>query len=253
MQDINKSISPEVNAIVNVSGGMECFAALWWAKEKKLRPVALHLYNEQDNPTWVQAQLFYAKKQCEYFKIPLIVDINTIPQKKKVPHAVIQHISACAALIGGNPDNKWEYIVWGANADDSFQQRLLLRYPIRAILAQKSFTLDLHGIDANTFIHKMPTNIFPFETLSKSEIIAMLAKNHWEFVKDNTWSCARPDLHGGIIKEVKDAKGEVIKYVRCGKCTKCVEYDYNRQVANKSVFKLQEGIFPRHKPYQREL
>ena len=43
----NPPVPKDADSIVNVSGGIECFASLWWAKENGLNPVALHLY---DNP-----------------------------------------------------------------------------------------------------------------------------------------------------------------------------------------------------------
>ena len=38
-----EKIRDDVDAIVNLSGGLECAAALWYAVEKGYNPVALHL------------------------------------------------------------------------------------------------------------------------------------------------------------------------------------------------------------------
>ena len=41
-----KWLNPEdTDTIVNLSGGFECLAALWYAKEKGYKPVCLALYN----------------------------------------------------------------------------------------------------------------------------------------------------------------------------------------------------------------
>ena len=38
-------IPKETDSIVNLSGGFECLAALWYAKKKGFNPVCLALYN----------------------------------------------------------------------------------------------------------------------------------------------------------------------------------------------------------------
>ena len=152
MQGLDKSI----DTIVNVSGGAECFAALWWAKEKQLKVVGLHLYNNPTNNPAVEAQLYYAQKQCDYFGYELVVDRTDLPMEY-APPPVNQHMSAVAMLLLGNP-RKWRYLVWGANAEDSFAQRLQLRFPIRAYLAQRSYQLDLHGCSAEMLLNA-PINL----------------------------------------------------------------------------------------------
>ena len=234
-----ESLDKSINTIVNVSGGAECFAALWWAKEKGLKAVGLHLYNNPHNELHREAQLRYAQKQCDFFKFPLVVDKNTLPQELPVGLAVHQHMSAATTLIIGNP-RKWKYLVWGANADDSFQQRLQLRYPIRAYFAQKSFQLDMHGVNAGVVMNA-PINIFPFETLHKSEIVSLIAKNLWDFAKDNIWYCYP---RKGDVEKTEDG------YKPCGACNKCIEWQQAVQVANRSVFKQQEGTFKKKQPKQ---
>ena len=244
MEGLDKSI----NSIVNVSGGAECFAALWWAKENGLKPVGLHLYNNPHNHPAKDAQLHYAQKQCDFFKIPLVVDRNELPQDVTLALAVNQHMSAAATLLLGNPDNDWKDLVWGANAEDSFAQRLQLRFPIRAYLAQKSYQLDLHGVSAQDVMFA-PINIFPYETLYKSEVVSMIAKNLWDFAKHNIWYCYPPDRKTELVKKIK--KKEDGGYIPCGECIKCIEWKHAVQVANKSVYKQQEGTFKKHKPNQR--
>ena len=41
-----EKIRDDIDAIVNLSGGLECAAALWYAVAKGYTPVALHLYNK---------------------------------------------------------------------------------------------------------------------------------------------------------------------------------------------------------------
>ena len=243
MAGLDKSI----DTIVNVSGGAECFAALWWAKERGLNAVGLHLYNNPNNELTKDAALHYAKKQCEFFKFPLVIDRNELPQEITLGLAVNQHMSAAATLLIGNP-RKWKYLVWGANADDSFQQRLLLRYPIRAYFAQMSYQLDLHGVAAQHVL-EAPINIFPFETLHKSEIISMLAKNLWDFAKKNIWYCH--PIQNQVYLEEKIKHNPDGSYTPCGECIKCIEWKNAVQVANKSVYKQQEGTFKKKKPKQQ--
>ena len=243
-----KGLDKSIDTIVNVSGGAECFAALWWAKEKGLKAVGLHLYNNPNNHPAKDAQLYYAQKQCDFFGFPLVVDRNELPQEVTLALAVNQHMSAAATLLLGNPDNKWKYLVWGANAEDSFAQRLQLRFPIRAYLAERSFQLDLHGVSAQEVMNA-PINIFPYETLYKSEIVSMIAKNLWEFASENIWYCY-PSQHRNpelVHKIVKLKSGH---YSPCGQCTKCIEWKRAVQVANKSVYKQQEGTFKKYKPIQ---
>lgn len=243
MAGLDKSI----DTIVNVSGGAECFAALWWAKERGLNAVGLHLYNNPNNELAKDAQLYYAQKQCDFFNFPLVVDRNELPQEITLGLAVNQHMSAAATLLIGNP-RKWKYLVWGANADDSFQQRLLLRYPIRAYFTQKSYQLDIHGVAASTIL-EAPINIFPFETLHKSEVISMLAKNLWNFAKDNIWYCyPSPQRNPELVAKIKKTEEG---YTPCGECIKCTEWKNAIQVANKSVYKQQEGTFKKKKPKQQ--
>lgn len=235
------TLNDKVTTIVNVSGGLECFAALWWAKERGLNAVGLHLYNNPHKTLGKEAELYYAKKQCEFFKFPLVVDVNTIPQKFPLRYPVNQHISAAISLILGHPDNKWEYLVWGANADDSFAQRLQLRYPMRAIFAQKSAQLDIHGVSAGTIL-QAPINIFPFETLQKSEVMAMLAKNIFKkdvYPSTGIWYCLSDKVE-------KTEEG----YKPCGKCEKCIEWQSSVDIANRSWFKQQEGTFRKKLPEQ---
>ena len=243
MAGLDKSI----DTIVNVSGGAECFAALWWAKERGLKAVGLHLYNNPNNHPARDAGLHYAKKQCEFFNFPLVVDTNELPQEIALGLAVNQHMSAAATLLLGNP-RKWKYLVWGANAEDSFAQRLQLRFPIRAYFAQKSYQLDMHGVAAATVL-EAPINIFPFETLYKSEILSMLAKNLWDFAKENIWYCYPSHKDVENLQKIKHNPNG--SYTPCGSCEKCIEWKHAVNVANSSVYKQQEGTFKKHKPKQQ--
>ena len=217
-------VDQKIDCIVNLSGGFECLAALWYAKEKGFNPVCLHLYNPNAKGKFAQAELSAALKQADYFKVDLIVDESTIPQESnKNNYPVLQHQSAIAQLIQGNPRTKFKYIIWGANADDSFRQRLQLRYPFRAMKAGISRQLDLHGLESKEFL-KTPINLFPFEWLSKSEVVAIIHRANKELL-DLVWTCS----------------GEFENDTPCGKCTKCLEWKYARHVAWKSQLKQQEG------------
>ena len=242
MAGLDKSI----DTIVNVSGGAECFAALWWAKERGLKAVGLHLYNNPNNHPAKDAQLHYAQKQCDFFNYPLVVDRNDLPQEISMGKAVHQHMSAAATLLIGNP-RKWKYFVWGANAEDSFAQRLQLRYPIRAYFAQRSHQLDMHGVPAKVLL-EAPINVFPFETLHKSEILSMLAKNLWTTMKSHVWYCYPSQTHQPeLVDKIRVTDNG---WIPCGECGKCIEWKQAVQVANQSVFKQQEGTFKKEQPKQ---
>ena len=217
-------VNQKTDCIVNLSGGFECLSALWYAKEKGFNPICLHLYNPNAKGKFAQAELKAAQRQADYFSVNLIVDESTIPQESnKNNYPVLQHQSAIAQLIQGNPRIKFKYIIWGANADDSFRQRLQLRYPFRAMKAGISRQLDLHGLQPKEFLNT-PMNLFPFEWLSKSEVVAIIHRANKQLL-DLVWTCS----------------GEFENNTPCGKCTKCLEWKYARHVAWKSQLKQQEG------------
>ena len=102
--------------------------------------------------------------------------MNQIPQVAGVHnqnYPVLQAMSVLAMLVAGNPHIQFKYVVYGANMEDSFRQRLQLRFPMRAVMASQSSQLDMHGVNPD-IIAKAPKNIFPFEILLKSEMIAMI-------------------------------------------------------------------------------
>ena len=217
-------VDRKIDCIVNLSGGFECLSALWYAKEKGLNPICLALYNPNAKGKFAQAELRAAQKQADYFGVDLIVDESTIPQESNSNnYPVLQHQSAIAQLIVGNPKVKFKYIIWGANADDSFRQRLQLRYPFRAMKAGMSRQLDLNGLQPKEVLN-CPINLFPFEWLTKSEVVAILHRANKELL-DLVWTC----------------NGDFKDDIPCGKCTKCLEWKYARHVAWKSQLKQQEG------------
>ena len=95
----------------------------------------------------------------------------------------------------------------------------------------------MHGLSAGVVMNA-PINIFPFETLHKSEVVSLIAKNLWNFAKDNIWYC------WGDAEKTEDG------YKPCGTCNKCIEWKQAVQVANLSVFKQQEGTFKKKQPKQ---
>ena len=221
-----EEIKSNVDSVVNLSGGLECAAALWYAVAKGYNPVALHLYNKEGWGNVADAQLKAAHKQANFMKVRLLVDEANMPQNHRIHnYPVLQHQSAISTLIVGNPKIKWKAIIWGANADDSWQQRLQLKFPFRSLACGWSKTLDPHGLKPHHVL-KLPTNVFPFEWMQKSEIVAMLIQAKPELL-DMIWSCT----------------GKIVDNKPCGVCTKCIELSYARKVAWKSVYKRQEGNF----------
>ena len=91
-------IPKETDSIVNLSGGFECLAALWYAKKKGYNPVCLALYNPNAKGKFADAELKAAQKQAEYFDVPLIVDDkSSLPQEKIIEViSCKQRIRACA-------------------------------------------------------------------------------------------------------------------------------------------------------------
>ncbi len=226
---VNSIENRKVNCLVLLSGGLDCAAALWYAKRKGWNPLCLHLYNpniiKQAEPELAHAQL-----QADFFNVELVIDDkSSLPQEtKENMYSVLQGMSAIAMIIQGNKDINFQYIIWGANADDSFRQRLQLRYPLRALAAGQSHQLEVHGVKPRHIV-QAPLNVFPFEYLYKSEIISMITQDKPELL-DIVWGCSG---------EYKVEKG--FEYIPCGKCTKCLEFNYAKHTAKKSLFKKQEG------------
>ena len=218
-------IPKETDSIVNLSGGFECLAALWYAKKKGYKPVCLALYNPNAKGKFADAELRAAQKQANYFNIPLIVDNkSSLPQETNINnYSVLQGQSAIAMLIQGNRQINFKWHIWGANADDSFRQRLQLRYPLRAMMAGRSRSLDLHGLQPHHVI-QAPVSLFPFEWMTKSEVVSLLMKDNPSLL-DLVWTCS----------------GDFKDDIPCGVCTKCLEWKYAKHVAKKSVYKVQEG------------
>ena len=59
-------IPEDTDTIVNLSGGFECLAALWYAKKKGYKPVCLALYNPNAKGRFADAELEAAKLQAKY-------------------------------------------------------------------------------------------------------------------------------------------------------------------------------------------
>ena len=220
-------IPKETDSIVNLSGGFECLAALWYAINKGYKPVCLALYNPNAKGRFADAELRAAKLQAKYFKVPLVVDDkSSLPQETDVNnYSVLQGQSAIAMLIQGNRHIKFKWHIWGANADDSFRQRLQLRYPLRAMMAGRSRSLDLHGLNPRHLL-SAPISLFPFEWMTKSEMVSLI-------MKDNP----------GILEMVWTCSGDFTDEGPCGVCTKCLEWKYAKHVAAKSLYKVQEGKY----------
>ena len=218
-------IPKETDSIVNLSGGFECLAALWYAKKKGYNPVCLALYNPNAKGKFADAELRAAQKQAEYFDVPLIVDDkSSLPQETNVGnYSVLQGQSAIAMLIQGNRQINFKWHIWGANADDSLRQRLQLRYPMRAMMSGRSRSLDLHGLKSHHIINA-PISLFPFEWLTKSEMVSLIMKDNPNIL-DLVWSCS----------------GDFKDDIPCGVCIKCLEWKYAKHVAKKSIYKVQEG------------
>lgn len=220
-------IPEDTDTIINLSGGFECLAALWYAKNKGYKPVCLALYNPNAKGRFADAELKAAKLQAKYFKVPLIVDDkSSLPQETNVNnYPVLQHQSAVAMLIQGNRHIQFKWHIWGANADDSFRQRLQLRYPLRAMMAGRSRTLDLHGLHPSHLL-SAPISLFPFEWMTKSEMVSLIMKDNPRIL-ELVWTCS----------------GEFTDDKPCGVCTKCLEWKYAKHVAKKSLHKVQEGKY----------
>lgn len=214
------------DTILTVSGGFECLAALWWSINKGYKPVGVFLRNNYFRKESLDSSQYWAEKQCEYFGIPLVVDEINIPQSNRISNAVFQWQSALLHLLAGNKDVNWKYIVWGANSEDSFRQRTQLRYPIKMVQMYQSDAIDAHGILKKAFLNS-PINLFPFEHLTKSEVVALIGRYDKELLK-LSYSCVKGYK---ILDEWK----------MCEKCEKCAEWKLAKQIAGQAKFKVQEG------------
>lgn len=214
------------DTIQTVSGGFECLAALWWSVNKGLKPVGVFLRNNRYHPDSNNSSEYWARKQCEYFKVPFIVDEINLPQKNVIYNAVFQWQSALLHLLAGNKDVNWKYIVWGANSEDSFRQRTQLRYPIKMVQMYQSDAIDAHGIHKKILLNS-PINLFPFEHLTKSEMVGIIGRIEPQ-VLDLVFSCT----HGYKLLE---------EWKMCEKCNKCAEWRLAKAIASQAKFKIQEG------------
>jgi len=214
------------DTIVTVSGGFECLAALWWSVNKGYKPVGVFLRNNRYRKESLDSSQYWAEQQCKHFGIPFIVDEISIPQSNKISNAVFQWQSALLHLLAGNKDVNWKYIVWGANSEDSFRQRTQLRYPIKMVQMYQSDAIDAHGIHKKILLNS-PINLFPFEHLTKSEIVGIIGRIEPEILK-LSYSCTR----GYKILD---------EWRMCEKCEKCAEWKLAKQIAEQAKFKIQEG------------
>ncbi len=64
-------IPEDTDTIVNLSGGFECLAALWYAKKKGYKPVCLALYNPNAKGRFADAELEAAKLQAKSFGVTI--------------------------------------------------------------------------------------------------------------------------------------------------------------------------------------
>lgn len=217
-------ITKDIDTVMTISGGTECAAALLWAVKKGLKPVAVHLASMADPENVLNAGIEASKKQCEHLGVPLIIDRVDIPQKKKNLFAVYQWQTALLHVIKGNPQCKIKYMVWGANAEDSFRQRIQLRMPNRIMAVDNDDILEAIQVQFHTVLD-LPINLFPFEWMTKVELVSLLIRTDKKLY-DMIFSCNNP---------TKD-------YKACGRCRKCLEKDFSEQMALQAKLRIQESV-----------
>ena len=218
MKEILKNL--DIDTIIPHGGGIESAAAVAWAKRLGLKPLLLSL--DMGDVPKVRHTIEAVKKQAKHFNVPLHIERNTIPMTKlDVPPGDF-FLDMCTRLVLGNPQWNIKYVVFGANSEDSMNQRMTLRNFQRILAGRWGLQYDLHGMQFGLF-KKIPQIVFPFEYLTKSEIIGIMA-THDKEVLSMIWTCTNP-----------------INGKPCRQCHKCIEYAAAKNTARRAKKKIQEG------------
>lgn len=211
------------DTVVCVSGGTESTAALLYAVNKGMKVVGLHLADKSDPKKIFEASKQAAEKQCELLGVPLVTTVCDIPKDTPGLFAVYQYQSAILQLIKGNK-MRVKNIVWGSSAEDSFRQRVQLRYPNRILAVDAEDVLEVTQVSLNSVMN-LPVNIFPFEWMTKAEIISLLVRSNKELY-DLIFTCNNP---------TDDLK-------TCGRCKKCAERWFSEKTAKQAKLRIQESV-----------
>ena len=225
--------SATVNSLVYSGGGVESAAALAYAVSKGYNPAVVTI--QQSNTPPVQKMIEAAKQQAEYFSVPIHIAKHNEPiaEPGKFNISDAGGADVTVRLILGNPQWDIKWLFTGTNAEDSLQQRVQTRYMLRLLAARWGGQYELAGMKWKVF-KNLPQWVFPFECLTKAEIIGMLMMEYPELM-NMTWTCHYPK------RRVKMGDGGAGQLYPCGKCDKCIEYTGAFNTAKRALKRVQEG------------
>ena len=211
----------DIDSIIFSGGGIESAAALAWAHRKKLNPlVVTFVFSDTEA---VKQMVIATQKQAEYFGFNCHVSVSDTPISGPITYNVSDVcLGFPIEFVLGNPKLNIKYFITGTNSEDSLQQRVQIRHAQRTILARRTKQYELCGnkIADTAYI---PVWVFPFEYLTKAEIIGMVANSYPELMK-MVWTCHNP-----------------IEDKPCKKCSKCIEYRAANDSAWRASKRVQEG------------
>jgi 7-cyano-7-deazaguanine synthase in queuosine biosynthesis len=189
--------------VVAFSAGTDSVAALIdsinkYGKENVMAyMIVLFLQNKRTIP-WQEAQMFYGKKICDELGIELIIDRRAIVSGGHRVEPDIYEWAHCLIMfcLGNKEITK---AVYGHSADDRTHRHVLLWWEI--------FDMCMKAQNrAVTLEH-------PLSNISKQGCYSIIPENIREYI----WTCVKPK---GVVR----GKHGLKRYVACGDCGKCKEF-----------------------------
>jgi hypothetical protein len=227
-----EALPDKINTYVPISAGVESTAAYLYAiNDPDIHPLCVNWYD----PQWgeaADAMLTYGERLCKLYDAPLVVwNTGNIATENEVP-IVISGLAAWMATVVGNKRFNWKWFMGSGNAEDDIRMRNQFKEYRRIISQHYSDSLDGHGFSIEAII-KTPEVRYPFEYMSKSELLAFVKQTDPEAYK-LLWTCATPK---GTLKE----EGEIVGYVPCHNCKKCGEFKAAEIKAMEAVHRVATG------------
>ena len=200
----NWTSKDNMKVVVAFSSGTDSVSALIdsiskYGKENVRAYMIDVIYKEDQSFKLHEAQVFYAKKICEYLDVELIIDKQLLVTKGHKVFPDIYQWAHCLLMycIANLEITK---AVYGHSADDTTHKHVILWRDIfaRCMEAQnRDVTLE-----------------YPLIHLSKKECFEMIPDE----IKEYVWTCTHP------LGTVQGKHG-IKRYVPCGKCGKCTEFN----------------------------
>ena len=230
---IIKSLPDEINTYMPLSAGVESTAAFIYAiNDPEIYPFCVTWYDPELGDM-AEAMLLYVEKMCNFYDVPLVTySSGVIPTDEIVP-IIISGLSAWMSTVVGMERFNWKWFMGSGNSEDDIRMRNQFKEYRRILSQHYSDSLDGHGFSMKAIL-KTPEVRYPFEYMSKSELIAFIMQTEPEIYK-YLWTCGTPKA------ALKD-KGEITGYLPCGKCKKCIEFIGAETRALEAVHRVATGI-----------